>query len=126
MPASLANRVRGEQVPLDDGAHLRLLEVIVNEEQIPLWRARCLQTGHLLTVALDGLVQVPTSPMVSLPNTDDYVADYRRQRRRRRWLFFLSSLIIAFSAFYFRDQLTAALEMLRNLSRSEHFPGLPR
>jgi hypothetical protein len=125
MPASLANRVRGEQVPLN-GAHLRLLEVVVTEEQVPLWKARCLQTGNLLTVALDGLVQVPNTPSITLAEPEDYIADYRRHRRRRFGKYFVGSILVAALAFYFSEPLATFVEMLRKLSPSDHSPGLPR
>ncbi len=111
MPASLANRVRGEQVPLN-GVHLRLLEVIVDEERRPLWRARCLQTGDLLTVALDGLVQVPVPNPASDPD-DDYLGERRRSRRRLRWKLGAGSVVMAILAFVFRDQLMSWAEAFR-------------
>lgn len=121
MPISLADRVRGEQVPLN-GVHLRLLEVIIDDERTPLWRARCLQTGKLLTVALDGLVQVPVSSPIRLPD-GDHEELYRRRRRRQRWKFFFWSLLIAGLAFIFRDHLAGWLGSLRELVQGGVLPG---
>lgn len=79
MSALLANRVRGETVPVN-GGQLRLLEVIVDSDRTPYWRARCLQTGKLATVALDGFVQAPVSRPADAgkPHSTD-----RREGRRR-------------------------------------------
>lgn len=112
MPASLTHRVRGERVPLN-GVQLHLLEVIVDESQTPLWRARCLETGKLLTVALDGLVQVPLSRSLA-----DVEEDYLSERRRDRWRFrgklIGGSLLLAALAVFFQEPVQALIEALRD------------
>ena len=125
MPESLVHRVRGEQIPAGNN-QLRLLEVIVDEHQRPCWRARCLQSGNLLNVALDGFVQVPET--ISIRPTEDhhdYLGERKRARRRRRWIFLIGSLLLAAAAVYYQDAVmawwdtvTAWLHKLQELIRS--------
>ena len=112
MSASLVHRVRGEQIPLGEN-HLRLLEVVVDEHETPMWRARCLQTGNLLNVALDGFVRV-SEPLVIKPTQTphDYVGERKRGRRRRWWLFLVGSLVLAGLAWLYPD---TALGWLKSL-----------
>jgi hypothetical protein len=114
MPESLVHRVRGEQIPAGKN-HLRLLEVIVDEDQRPFWRARCLQSGNLLNVALDGFVKVPET--ISIRPTEDhhdYLGDRKRAQRRRRWIFLIGSLLLAATTMYYHDAIVPWLHMLRD------------
>ena len=99
MPESLVHRVRGEQIPAGKN-HLRLLEVVVDEDQRPFWRARCLQSGHLLNVALD------------------YVGERRRAQKRRRWIFLIGSLLLAAIAMHYQDTIMALLQKLQDIIRA--------
>lgn len=119
MSASLVNRVRGEQIPLGEN-HLRLLEVIVDEHETPMWRARCLQTGNLLNVALDGFVKV-SEPLVIKPSSQvphDYVGERKRARRLRRWVFSIGSLLLAGLALLFPDTALGWLKSLKEFVES--------
>lgn len=90
-----------------------MLEVVVDEQRTPLWRARCLQSGKLLTVALDGLVQVPLAPHAAEGSDEDYFSERRRARGRKRWVFLAGSVGVASLAFVMRDSLASWLETLR-------------
>ena len=124
MPTSLANRVRGEQVPHGEN-QLRLLEVIVDEElQRPLWRARCLRTGNLITIALDGFVQ-PPKPVASSQTAQsmtpmEALAERRRQRSSRLWWFILASLLLAGFAMFYQDTIVAWGRALQQLLETGH------
>ncbi|MCH1504502.1 MAG: hypothetical protein L7V86_13040 [Verrucomicrobiales bacterium] len=118
MPESLVHRVRGEQIPAGKN-HLRLLEVVVDEDQRPFWRARCLQSGNLLNVALDGFVKVPESISIRpTENHDDYVGERRRAQKRRRWIFLIGSLLLAAIAMHYQDTIMALLQKLQDIIRS--------
>ena len=122
MPESLVHRVRGEQVPAGQN-HLRLLEVIVDEDQRPFWRARCLQTGNLLNVALDGFVKVPETIKIKPTEApQDYVGERKRSRKRLRWIFFIGSLLLAAAALYYQDTAMAVLHKLQDLIQSARIP----
>ncbi len=97
---------------------MRLLEVVIDEHQTPFWKARCLQTGNLLTVALDGLVQTPTAPVPSNAATPDYHRTYRRRRMRKRVVFLLGSILLAGGAFAFREEIMVILPQLRETLRA--------
>ena len=126
MPSPLVHRVRGEQIPIGEN-QMRLLEVIVDEQQRPLWRARCLQSGRLLNVGLDGLIQAPHSITLpaARPQQDD-VGERKRSRQLLRWLFILSSLTLAALALYYHDIVVGWGRSLQEALQSGRFPGLPR
>ena len=122
MPESLVHRVRGEQVPTGQN-HLRLLEVIVDEDERPFWRARCLQTGNLLNVALDGFVKVPETIKIKPTETpQDYLGERRSAVKRRRWIFIIGSLLLATTVLYYQDTAMAMLHRLQDLVQSTRIP----
>ena len=123
MPEPLVHRVRGEQIPAGEN-RLRLLEVIVDENQRPCWRARCLQTGNLLNVALDGFINVPETINIRPTETHhDYIGQRRRVLKRRLWMFILGSLLLAATTMYFHDTVMAWLHRLQEALGSTRIPN---
>jgi hypothetical protein len=101
--SSLEYKVRGEFVPIGQGS-LHLLEVVCDEQQKPFWKARCMQTGSVLRVALDGVVQQATASNLDIGGIDR-VNQQHRSGCRKFVIFVLFSALLAASTFVFRDQL---------------------
>lgn len=87
-----------------DQSNLHLLEIVYDEQQNPFWKARCLQTGKVLRVALDGAVQQAMAGNLNLGGID-YLNQRRQTRGRKRLVLVLLSVGLAAAAFVFRDQL---------------------